>query len=309
MYKTLLFYKYVTVPNAESFVAEHLEMCQKIDLKGRILVAPEGVNGAVSGTNEQIEEYIKQTTSYEFLEDMVFKSSYSEGHIFQKMHVRLRDEICALKLNDDVDPNQETGKYLDPSELHKWYDENKDDFVIVDTRNTYEWEVGKFKNARVLDIEYFRDFPEAVANEMKDLKGKKVVTYCTGGIRCEKASAFLLQQGFEDVYQLHGGILNYSAQTDGKHWDGKCFMFDDRLVVPINHTDEDKIISNCTHCKEASDRYMNCPNVECNDLYLCCEPCDTKHDGFCSEECKKSTRIRDRRPVSCSNDSWELIAQ
>ena len=305
-YKTLLFYKYVTIANPEEFVAEHLQFCKKLGIKGRILVASEGINGAVSGTEEQIDAYIEGAHQYKFLKDMIFKSSYSEGHIFQKMHVRLRNEICALKLEDDVDPNMETGKYLPPEELHKWY-ENNEDFIIVDTRNNYEWEVGKFKNARVIDIEYFRDFPKGV-DDIEDLKDKKVVAYCTGGIRCEKASAYLIKRGFKDVYQLEGGILNYAAQTNGRHWEGKCFMFDDRLVVPINHTEEDKVISQCSHCQQSSDRYMNCPNIDCNKLYICCEACDEEKGGFCCESCQHSTRVRDRRPVSCSTDAWELIA-
>ena len=304
MYKTLLFYKYVSVKDSEGFVQEHLQFCKDLKVQGRILVGKEGINGSLSGTEKQINTYMKELRKYPEFSDITFKVGSSKDHIFQKMHVRTRDEICVLNLKKDVDPSKETGTYIAPEEFKKLMESNED-FVIIDARNDYEWKVGKFKNAVTLDIEYFRDFPEKI-KEIEKYKDKKVVTYCTGGIRCEKASALLKREGFKNVYQLEGGILNYSAQTDGSYFEGKCFMFDDRLVVPINKK-EKKIISQCFHCKQPSDRFMNCPNIECNKLYICCEACDKKHQGFCCEECTKAKRIRDRRPVGVPSDHWELV--
>lgn len=295
VFKTLLFYKYADLPEASEFVKSHLAYCQELGLKGRILVATEGINGAVSGSIEQIDQYMSDLQEIEQFSGIDFKIGYAKGHIFQKMHVRLRDELCVLNLNQDIDFSQESVGYITPLELYRSL-ESGEEIVLIDTRNDYEWEVGKFKNAITMDLEFFRDFPEAI-DQIAHLKDKQVVTYCTGGIRCEKAAPVLQRMGFTNVRQLKGGILKYASETDGKHWEGKCFMFDDRLVVPINTSQSDTIISKCSHCKKPSDRYMNCPNVDCNILYLCCSLCDELNDGFCADICKQATRTRDRRPV------------
>ncbi len=132
--------------------------------------------------------------------------------------------------------------------------------------------------------------------EIEHLKDKKIITYCTGGIRCEKAARYMQSQGF-NVRQIHGGILRYGETTDGAGWEGNCFMFDNRLGVPINSSKDACTISACDTCGTLSDRYRNCASVDCNELHICCEDCEAKHGGFCSEECSKTTRIRDRKPV------------
>ena len=295
MYFTLLFYKYTLIQDPETFVAEHLKFCQDLGLHGRILVAKEGINGSVSGTKEQIETYKSTLRNLPEFAGIEFKEGGAEDHIFQKMHVRLRKEICALKLEDDVDPLAPTD-YIEPEEVHEILKNEDKDYIFIDTRNNYEWKSGKFKNALTLDIEYFRDFPAAV-KEIENLKDKKVITYCTGGIRCEKAARYLQKVGFKNVRQIHGGILRYGEKTDGYGWEGNCFMFDDRLGVPINKSEDACLISECSHCHTLCDRYRNCSNVDCNILYISCEECDEKLGAFCSETCSHATRTRERNPV------------
>jgi len=167
-------------------------------------------------------------------------------------------------------------------ELLKMLDK-KEDVVLLDVRNRYETRIGKFKNAIELDIDVFNEFPEKI-NKINGLKNKKIVMYCTGGVRCEKASAALLNQGVKDVYQLDGGILNYGKECSDAHWEGKCFVFDRRVSIPLDSTKEVHPISRCDICNEFSDIYVNCKNVECDKLFICCKNCQSRHKGYCPEE-------------------------
>lgn len=286
-YSILLFYCYTPIEDPETFRETHYQLCLDLNLLGRIIIASEGLNGTISGLTEDCEEYMRVVKADPRFEKLDFKIEYSDVHGFQKLHLRVKPEIVHSSLTH-LDPNERTGVHLSPEEFKKLKDQ--EDVVILDVRSNYEHMIGKFKNALTLDIENFRDFPEKV-KDLEHLKGKKVITYCTGGIKCEKASAFLLEQGFENVYQLHGGIIKYGIEAGGEDFEGKCYVFDNRVVADIN-TVNPKIVSQCHVCKTASDRMVNCANPECNEHIPMCEECGTKLNGACSETCMQSPNLR-----------------
>ena len=288
-YLILLYYHYTHVENPEEFREKHHLFCLELDLRGRIIVAKEGLNGTVSGTTEQCARYMAELRSDPVLEGIEFKIDGSDIHAFQKMHVRVKDEIVNSSLKH-IKPQKQTGIHLEP---HKFKEiKDQDDVVVLDVRSNYEHSVGRFKNATTLDMDNFRDFPEKIAELKPSLEGKKILTYCTGGIKCEKASAYLLEQGFENVYQLHGGIIKYGINAGGEDFDGKCYVFDNRITVDVNKVNP-VIISRCRVCDELSDRMVNCANPTCNLHVPICEKCGCGMDGACSEECKNHPEKRE----------------
>lgn len=286
-YRVLLYYKFVNIDDPETFAKEHLSFCKSLGLRGRILVAEEGLNGTVSGDFNQTEEYMKRLKRDDRFKDMVFKIDEVSRHAFKKMYVRRKKSIITLLPEDDVNPNEKVGKYLSPKE---WYDMlQRDDVIIVDGRNDYEYDLGHFRGSIRADVKNFKQFPEWIDKTISEHKDKKILTYCTGGVRCEKLTGVFLNHGFKDVYHLEGGIVTYGKdpEVQGRLWDGKCYVFDDRISVKINNTDEDVIISKCVHCGELSDRYVNCRNDDCHNHYISCEKCEEIEQGFCSDKCKQ----------------------
>lgn len=284
-YQILLFYKFVQINNSEKMTVEHLAYCKALGVKGRILIAKEGINGTVSGTVEQTEEYMRELRSNPLFTDIVFKIDASVGHAFKKMHVRHRDEIVTLRYDKELDHIASTGKRLEPKQFYEYL--QRDDVIVIDGRNNYEYDIGHFRNAIRPEVENFKEFPGWLSENLSEYKDKPILTYCTGGIRCEKLSSVLLDQGFKDVYQLDGGIVTYGKdpEVQGRLFDGKCYVFDDRISVTINQTEEDRIIAVCKHCNEPSDRYINCTDNICDKRHICCEKCEEVTNGFCSEEC------------------------
>ncbi|MFF2290902.1 oxygen-dependent tRNA uridine(34) hydroxylase TrhO [Peribacillus butanolivorans] len=290
-YRVLLYYLYVPIENHEEFAAEHLEACKELELKGRILVASEGINGTVSGTIEQTNQYMDMMRSDSRFADIVFKIDEADGHAFKKMHVRPKNELVTLRLEDDINPNQTTGNYLSPKEFfEQMQDENT---VVLDARNDYEYEIGHFRGAVKPDITNFRDLPDWVRENKQMFEGKKILTYCTGGIRCEKFSGWLVKEGFEDVSQLHGGIATYGKdpEVQGDLWDGQMYVFDERIAVPINQK-EHVIVGRDIFSGEPCERYVNCANPECNKKILCSEENEHKHMRSCTHECRVHPRNR-----------------
>lgn len=288
-YQVLLYYQYVTIEDPEAFSAEHLAFCKELGLKGRILVATEGINGTVSGSIEQTEAYMKAMHADERFKDTVFKIDEADKHAFKKMHVRPRSELVNLSLEDDINPKEQTGNYLAPKEFfEQMQDENT---VIIDARNDYEYEIGHFRGAIKPDIRTFRELPEWVRNNKEMLEGKKLLTYCTGGIRCEKFSGWLKREGFEDVSQLHGGIVSYGKdpEVQGELWDGQCYVFDERLTVPINQK-EHVVVGRDHFDGEPCERYVNCANPECNKQIIASEENEHKYMRGCTPECRVHPR-------------------
>lgn len=288
-YRVLLYYQYVTIDDPEQFAEQHLKFCKDLGLKGRILVAKEGINGTVSGTIEQTDKYMEIMRKDSRFADIVFKIDEADKHAFKKMHVRPRKELVTLRLKDDVDPREITGKYLSPKEFYEAMQD--DNTVVLDARNDYEYDLGHFRGAIRPDIKTFRELPDWVESNREYLEGKKILTYCTGGIRCEKFSGWLLKQGFDDVSQLHGGIVTYGKdpEVQGELWDGKCYVFDERISVPVNHK-EHVIVGRDYFDGEPCERYVNCANPECNRQFLCSEENEHKYMRSCTHECRVHPR-------------------
>ena len=285
-YQTLLYYKYTHIPNAAEFAQQHLEYCERLGIVGRIIVAEEGLNGTISGTVVQCKKYMDNIKANPLFADTDFKIDAVDQPSFERLYVRFKPEIVHSSLTGikSVDPNQTTGIHLKPQEVLEMLDDK--DVVFLDVRSNYESNVGRFKNAVALDIDNFRDFPERL-KEIENLKDKKVITYCTGGIKCEKASGFLVQNGFKSVYQVEGGIVKYARETGGKNFDGKLYVFDNRVIVDVNQINP-TIISTCKICGEASAHMVNCANATCNEHFVLCETCGWKMEGCCSEACMHS---------------------
>ena len=282
-YQVLLFYKYVTISDSKALMLSYKALCEKYNLKGRTIIAEEGINSTLEGTIEDTENFLK-----EFLQDLRFvdvqiKRSKSTGEAFPKLSVKVRDEIVATKFPKEVDPRIKSAPYLSPDELHRWYESQKD-FVIVDMRNSYEFESGYFKNSIDPGMTASRELPEKI-EKLKIHQDKTLVTVCTGGIRCEKMSAYLQHIGFKDVYQLDGGIHSYMEKYPAKDFLGTLYTFDERLVMDFGG--EREIIGRCKRCDSKTEKYQNCTNAECNMLFLICPECTTSVGvGFCSAKCE-----------------------
>lgn len=283
-YYVLAYYYYTPIDNPEEFTAQHLKYCKEIGLRGRIYIAHEGINGTVSGTREVCERYMAHLKADPRFAGVEFKIDEHHEHAFNRMHVRTKTEIVHSGLRDpkEIDPTKVTGKHLRGAEFLELKD--RDDVVIVDVRSNYETRLGRFKNSITFDIENFRDFPQKIA-ELEQYKDKKIVTCCTGGIKCEKASALLIKEGFKDVYQLHNGIIGYAKETGGKDFDGVLYVFDGRVTVPVNEVNP-TAIATCTQCGTPTTRNLNCANVDCNEQFNMCEPCAEEMEGACSQACK-----------------------
>jgi UPF0176 protein len=264
-------------------------MCENIGLHGRILVAKEGINGSVSGKKEQIEEYKRKFREDKRFEDLWFKEDIGKEHPFRKMQVKVRDTI--VNMGADVDMKN-TGYHISPDEFLGLYDKSgnlKKDVVLVDARNDYEYKVGRFKGAIDFGIKTFRQFPNKSLEKLRGKEKKKIIMFCTGGIRCEKASAFLKENGFEDVSQLNGGIINFAKEKPDTMWEGSLFVFDKRLVTLLNEKDKNPI-TKCETCEKDSDLYRNCRNVNCDRLVIQCIPCQEYMTGCCSQNCLSKFR-------------------
>lgn len=223
-------YKFVNLDDLPSLQQRYRQRCESLGIRGTILLAQEGVNIALAGEEAGIRRFIEKMNEEAPFQDLVFKESRSDKIPFRRLRVRIKPETIQMRVPGINPLHQVGGKYVRPLELKQWLDEGQD-VVVLDTRNDYEVKIGTFENALALNIENFRDFPAAVAKLPADLRKKKVITFCTGGIRCEKATVVMKALGFDEVYQIEGGILKYFEDCEGAHWNGECFVFDDRVAV------------------------------------------------------------------------------
>lgn len=243
-YLNLSGYKFKKLTNLETLRTALKDHCRQIGLKGTILLSHEGINAFVAGTPETIETFKNSLVEFD-LPELTFKVSPSQEIPFKRMLVKIKPEIISMG-QDHIDAENQPAPYISPETLKSWYDTDKD-FIILDTRNDYETHLGKFKNAVDLNIDHFRVFPQACQQLPEEWKNKPIVTYCTGGIRCEKAAPYLQTLGFKDVYQLDGGILNYFEKCEQAHFEGECFVFDKRIAV--DSTLEETATVQCYQCR------------------------------------------------------------
>lgn len=288
-YQVLLYYKFVRIDDPEDFARTHEALCRDLGLRGRILVAPEGLNGTVSGSPKACSAYMQAMHSDARFADMTFKIDDVEDHVFRKLFVRARPELVTFR-TDAPDPNVRTGRHLSPREFHEMM--QRPDAVILDGRTGYEYDLGHFRGAIRPEVDSFREFPTWIREHMTDARKRPILTYCTGGIRCEKLTAFMMDEGFDEVYQLDGGIVSYGKDEDvrGALWDGRCYVFDERISVDINHTDDRRIVGRCHHCGTPTEQYVNCANLDCHKQHLSCPVCEERFVRSCSEECMNAPR-------------------
>jgi len=287
MNQILLYYKYVRIKDPEKLMIEQKAICEVLNLKGRIIVAHEGINGTLEGKTEDCQKYIDWMNNQKYFKDINWKKSAGNGNCFPKLSVKVRKEIVSLHLIDegsDIDPNKLTGKRLKAEELEQLY-ENGEEFYVVDMRNDYELEVGKFEGTIFPGLENFRDLKKRV-KEIEHLKDKKVVTVCTGGVRCEKASGFLISQGFKDVAQLDNGIVTYMEKFPNKAFKGSLYVFDERKTMTFDDKDLHTVIGECHFCKNPTENYFDCTYPFCHKQRLGCEVCLEESKGFCTENCQ-----------------------
>ncbi len=284
--KTLSFYKYHQLAEPAAFRDELYRGLDKLNVWGRIYVAHEGINAQISVPEEFLDELKKFLYGIHFLNNVRLNIAVDDnGKSFFKLKILVRIKIVADGLNDGTFDVTNSGQHLDAQTFNQLTDDPST--VVVDMRNHYESEVGHFKDAICPDVDTFRDSLPVVERLLEKEKEKNIVMYCTGGIRCEKASAWLKHRGFQNVFQLNGGIIEYARQVKAlgleNKFVGKNFVFDERLGERIS----DDIISVCHQCGKASDVHTNCKNDGCHLLFIQCETCATKMNGCCSEECKE----------------------
>lgn len=287
-YQILLYYKYVPIADPEKLKLEQVELCKKLNLKGRIIVAGEGINGTVEGLVEDTEEYIRLMIKDSRFKDIHFKKSQGTGKAFPKLSVKVRNELVAYRLGEkDIKPWVITGKYLTAEELHKWF-EDKRQFYIVDMRNDFEQEVGIFDNSILSGWEHSENIHEILKKLDSIPKDATIVTVCTGGVRCEKASGFLVKHGFKNVYQLYGGIHSYIEKYPGENFKGTLYTFDKRLVMGFNLDDPNReIVGKCAKCRKPSENLINCLDDFCHRHFIACLDClSGKSSMLCPMGCR-----------------------
>ena len=293
MQKILLYYKFTPIADPEAVKLCQKTLCDGLDLRGRILVSAQGLNGTVGGEMDDLKKYIKETKKFPGFKDIVFKWSDGGRENFPRMSVKARRELVGFKNSDDefdVDENGVVGggQHIKPAQVHELIEKYGDDVVFFDGRNAHEAKIGKFKNAIVPNTNTSRDFiAELESDKYDDIKDKKIITYCTGGIRCEVISAMMKKRGFNDVYQIDGGIVKYGeAYGDDGLWEGSLRVFDDRMTVDFS--DHAKTIGQCTHCAGPTNNFENCALAECNDLVLICLNCKQNPDLlFHADACRE----------------------
>lgn len=285
MYKVLAFYDFTPVSDPKAMVKKWLVHFKDQDVRGRIYISEEGINAQMS-THESIQP---EGWILEQFPNADIKVHMYDEHPFARLQIKYREQLVALDLKVDM---SHRATHVSAREWAEMLDEEDPKTLVLDVRNEYEWEVGHFKGALEPKMDTFREFPafaEKIANEVD--KDTRILMYCTGGIRCELFSPMLLEKGFEKVYQLKGGVIRYGNEVGSKHWDGKLFVFDDRMTVPLS--DEiTKTISHCHKCEVETETFYNCAHMDCNDLFISCAKCAEDLQGCCSNECTKAERVR-----------------
>ena len=297
--KIILYYGFAPVADPEAVKLWQKTLCESLGLKGRILISKHGINGTLGGDMSALKKYVRQTKEYPGFKKIDFKWSEGTGNDFPRLRVRVRPELVAFNAPDEVEVDLNGviggGVHLKPAQVDELVAKRGDEVVFFDGRNAFEAKIGKFKNAIIPDVQTSHDFIRDIeSGKYDDIKDKPIVTYCTGGIRCEILSAIMIKRGFKEVYQIDGGIVRYGeSQGDESLWEGSLYVFDDRLN--IDFTDKAKTIGECETCSAPTSRFRNCANLGCRDLVLLCDDCAARPENL---ECRPThTRGRKREAV------------
>ena len=275
--KVILYYGFTPISDPDAMLLWQKQLCTTLGLTGRILISKHGINGTLGGDMAALKKYVRQTRSYPGFKKMAFKWSEGTGNDFPRLSVKVKSELVAFGDPDviEVDENGVVGggTHIRPDELDKLVKERGDDVVFFDGRNAFEAEIGKFKDAIIPDVTTSRDFIQEIESGKYDhIKDKPVVTYCTGGIRCEILSAVMVKNGFKEVYQIDGGIVKYgNAFGDDGLWEGSLYIFDSRMKMEFS--DHSKVIGKCEKCEAPTSQFRNCNTASCHQLILLCDTC------------------------------------
>lgn len=283
-YQVLLFYKYVPLEDPQALATRIKSLAEPLGLRGRVIVAGEGLNATLEGERAKTEDFVRELLADERFADMNIKRSRGDGRTFPKLSVKVRKEIVGTHFPDEeANPLRMTGTRLSPDALHRWYQEGED-FVVVDMRNDYEYASGHFAGSVDPGLRASRDLPHALA-KLEDLKEKKVVTVCTGGVRCEKMSSYLMHKGFKKVYQLENGIHAYMEKYPDGAFKGTLYTFDNRITMDFGGNRE--VVGRCRLCGLATEQYVNCRRDECHLHFLACDACRVPGEAapYCSSDC------------------------
>lgn len=275
--KVILYYGFVPIPDPTALRLWQRDLCESLGLTGRIIISEHGINGTLGGDIDALKRYIKKTKAYPGFSKIDFKWSNGTGNDFPKLTVRVRDEVVSFGAPNElkVDENGivDGGIHLSPSQVHDLVDERGDEVVFFDGRNAYEARVGRFRNAIVPAVETTRDFvAEFESGRYDHLKDKPIVTYCTGGIRCEVLSAVMKSRGFEEVYQIQGGIVRYGEEFgDDGLWEGSLYVFDNRMSMEFS--DHTKVLGSCDDCDAPAKHFYDRHNIRGRVPFLLCDHC------------------------------------
>ena len=275
----ILFYVFSPIADPEALMLWQKDLCESLNLKGRILISPHGINGTLGGEMADVKKYVSKTRKYKSFKKIAFKWSDGTGNDFPRLRIVVKDELVSFGNPDEIKVNENGviggGVHLRPEQVQELVAERGDDVIFFDGRNSYEAKIGKFKNAVVPDVESTRDFVREIESGKYDhLKDKPVVTYCTGGIRCEILSVVMKNRGFNEVYQMDGGIVKYGERFgDEGLWEGSLYIFDERMVMDFS--DKTKVIGQCEHCQAPTKKFRNCRTSSCFKLILLCDACVT----------------------------------
>ena len=276
--KIILYYGFTPLDDPDAIRLWQRTLCEMLSLKGRILISRHGINGTLGGAIEDLIRYIAATKEFPAFRGIDFKWSEGSAEDFPRLRVRVRDEIVSFGAAEElvVDAHGVVGGgvHLRPAQVHELVEQRGDDVVFFDARNAFEAMIGRFKNAVVPDVQATRDFASVLdRGDYDHLKHKAVVTYCTGGVRCEVLSALMIGRGFEEVYQLDGGVVRYGeAFGDDGLWEGSLYLFDARMHHEFS--DHSKVIGVCERCSAPTSQYHNCANLACRKLILLCQECE-----------------------------------
>lgn len=289
MGKILLYYKYTEIQYPKRILKWQRQICTDLNLKGRILIGKEGINGTVGGEDKAIERYMATMRKNQQFADIDFKISDGDADYFPRMAIKVRDEICALGVDPEKLTVKDGGVHLEPEQVHELLSDRPDDLVILDTRNNFESRIGTFTGSITPDISNFRDLPKFIDENPQLFENKQVLMHCTGGVRCERATAYLKTKGIaKEVFQINGGIVRYTEAFPDGHFRGKNYVFDRRVAVRIT----DDVLSECDLCDVACDTYTNCVNMKCNAHYISCDSCITKTHNTCSAACMELVALK-----------------